>query len=177
METINTIFVLCLIYLCGKYIIHLWNIRSFPPGPFPLPVIGNVHSILNQPLHLWAEDMAKKYGSVFSVSFGMELFVFINAINPTIDTLVKRSKSFSGRPTNDYFIEIFSRGFNNIIFSDYGDMWKNRRKLGHTGLTMINDDLGNTESKIVKESEELHLRIRKEVGKPVNIKNELGKRY
>ena len=121
--------------------------------------------------------MAKKYGSVFSVNFGMERFVFINAINPALDTLVKRSKNFSGRPTNDYFIEIFSRGFNNIIFSDYGEMWKNRRRLGHTALTMINDDIRNTERKIVNESKELHLKIRKEVGKPVNIKNELGKCY
>ena len=177
MEIINTVVILCLIYICGKYISHLWNIRSFPPGPFPLPVIGNIHSILNQHLHLWATDMAKKYGTVFSVSFGMERFIFINAINPTLDTLVKRSKNFSGRPTNNYFIEIFSRGFNNITFSDYSELWKIRRKLGHTALTMINDESGNAESKIIKESEELHRRIRKDVGKPVNMKKELGKCY
>ena len=40
----------------------------------------------------------------------------------------------------------------------------------------MNDESGNTESKIVKESEEEHLLICKGLGKPVNMKNELGKR-
>ena len=55
-------------------------------------------------------------------------------------------------------------------------MWKNRRKLGHAAVIMINDDKGNTEKKIVKESEELHLRIHAKQGKPINMKKELGKR-
>ena len=174
-ETICTIFVLCLIYIFGKYISHLWSIRNYPPGPFPLPIVGNIHSIFNQTLHLWAIEKAKTYGSVFSVSFGMERVVFINTINPTLDTLIKKSKSFSGRPTTHYFNELFSRGFNDIGLSDYGETWKNRRKLGHTALSMLNDDSGNTESKIVKESEELFLRLKEKVGKPVDVKKELGK--
>ena len=176
LEVINAIAALCLVCICGKYMFHLWNIRSYPPGPFPLPVIGNIHSTLSQPLHIWAAEMAKRYGSVFSASFGMERIVFINTIDPTIVTLLKKSTNFSGRPTNHYFIEMFSRGFNNITFSDYGEMWKSRRKLGHTALNMLNDNNGNVESKIVRESEEMHLRICKEEGEPVDIKKELGKK-
>ena len=62
-------------------------------------------------------------------------------------------------------METFSRGFNDIAFSDYGEILKNRRKLGHTALGMINDDRGNTESKIITESHELHKRIRTNEGK------------
>ena len=60
MEIINTVAMLWLMYVCEKCINHLWNMRSFPPGPFPLPVIGNMHSILNQHLHLWVTDMVKQ---------------------------------------------------------------------------------------------------------------------
>lgn len=176
LEIINAIVALCLVCICGKYMFHLWNIRSYPPGPFPLPVIGNIHSTLSQPLHIWAAEMAEKYGSVFSASFGMERIVFINTIDPTIDTLIKKSTNFSGRPTNHYFLEMFSRGFNNITFSDYGEMWRNRRKLGHTALNMLNDDNGNVESKILRESEEMNLRICKNEGDPVDIRKELGKK-
>lgn len=62
-EIVCTIFVLCLIYIFGKYISHLWSIRNYPPGPFPLPIVGNIHSIFNQTLHLWAIEKAKTYGS------------------------------------------------------------------------------------------------------------------
>lgn len=176
LEIVKTVAILCLIYVFVRYFKHIWKIRSFPPGPFLLPLIGNVHSILGEPLHLWASEMTKKYGNVFSFSLGMERIVIINSINPMIDTLIKRGSSFAGRPTNNFFMEMFSRGFNDIAFSDYGEMWKNRRKLGHTALSMINDDRGNTESKIITESHELHKRIRKKEGKPVNTKKELGKK-
>ena len=55
-------------------------------------------------------------------------------------------------------------------------MWKNRRKFGHAALSMINDDSGNTERKIEKESEELHLRIHAKQGRSINMKKELGKK-
>ena len=176
LEITNAVLVLIIIYITGKYIHHLWSIKYFPPGPFPLPVIGNLHVVLKQPLHIWAHEMAKKYGSVLSISLGMQRIVIVNTIDPTLESLVKKSTSFSGRPTNYYYIDLFSRGFNDIVFSDYGETWKNRRKLGHVALIMINDDKGNTERKIVKESEELHLRIHAEQGKPINTKKELGKK-
>ena len=71
---------------------------------------------------------------------------------------------------------MFSRGFNNITFSDYGEMWRNRRKLGHTALNMLNDDNGNVESKILRESEAMNLRICKNEGDPIDIRKELRKK-
>lgn len=41
-------------------------------------------------------------------------------------------------------------------------------------FSMINDDSGNTERKIEKESEELHLRIYAKQGRPINMKKELS---
>lgn len=41
---------------------------------------------------------------------------------------------------------------------------------------MINDDSGNTERKIEKESEELHLRIYAKQGRPINMKKKLSQK-
>ena len=91
----------------GQLFKHIQRITSFPPGPFPLPFIGNGHSILRKPLHLWANEMAKKYGNVFSFSLGMERIVIINSINPMVDTLIKRGSSFAGRSTNNFLWKRF----------------------------------------------------------------------
>ena len=53
----NTILILIIIYITGKYIHHLWNIKSFPPSPFPLPITGNLRVVLKEPLHIGAHEM------------------------------------------------------------------------------------------------------------------------
>ena len=53
------------------YLKHLWKVLRLPPGPFPLPFIGNLH-LMNQDRSA-ARDytrLSKIYGDVFSVSFG-----------------------------------------------------------------------------------------------------------
>lgn len=62
----NAILILIIIYITGKYIHHLWNIKSFPPSPFPLPITGNLRVVLKEPLHI----------------------VIVNTIDPTIETLI-----------------------------------------------------------------------------------------
>ena len=83
------------------------DIRSFPPGPFPFAVVGNIQIVLSQPLRIWVSHIKKRYGNIFSVSLGMECIVVINTTNPTLDTSIIRSTSFVGRPANHYFTEIF----------------------------------------------------------------------
>jgi len=58
------------IWLVMTYIEHVWNLRKYPKGPFPLPVIGNLMELSGEP---WIDfaNLAKIYGNTFSLSFGM----------------------------------------------------------------------------------------------------------
>ena len=90
-----------------KYILHLCKCRNMPPGPIPLPLIGNFHLVSHKPLHLVLTNLCQKYGDVFSISLGIGRCVIINDIDTAIKTLTL--KSFSGRPSNRHFVFLYSR--------------------------------------------------------------------
>ena len=45
--------------------------RNLPPGPMPLPILGNLH-LLSSTAHKDIMKMREKYGDVFTLYFGSE---------------------------------------------------------------------------------------------------------
>lgn len=160
---------LILIY---KYIKHLRSLRHYPPGPFPLPLVGNLHQIGTKP-HLTLREMAKTYGDVFTVSFGTERVLVLNTIEPTKEALIKRSNSFANRPKS-YPIELLSEGYKTIGFADSGRYHSCMRKISHRALKMFGDGKERIETFIVDESVYLHQRLRNMEGQPVAVHYEIG---
>ena len=158
-----------------KYILHLCKCRNMPPGPIPLPLIGNFHLVSHKPLHLVLTNLCQKYGDVFSISLGMGRCVIINDIDTAIKTLTL--KSFSGRPSNRHFVFLYSRGYQNVVSADYSDDWRKRRKTAQGVLRMISEEHGNTESKIIQESQALHDRLRSKAGRPISVRKQFGKAF
>ena len=156
-----------------RYILHLWKYRSMVPGPIPLPLVGNFHLTLHKPIHIVLTTLSEKYGNLFSISLGMERFVVINDIDTTTKTLPL--KSLSGRPYSSHFLFLYSRGYTNIMDADYSEDWRKRRKLAHSALRMISDEHGDTESKIIRESQALHERLRSQVGRLASVRKQFGK--
>ena len=139
--------------------------RYLPPGPWPLPVIGNLHLVGKRP----HEDLAKlalKYGDVFSMQLGQEQVVVLNSYDAAREALVKRGVDFAGRP-NSFIGKIFSRDFKDVAFQTYNPSWKDQHKLMVKGLRTC-DEGGALERHISKEVEELAKRLRVHRGKPIN---------
>ena len=67
---------LVLLWVLITYVEHLISLRKYPKGPFPLPLVGNLLSLSEKP-YLDFIEMSKKYGDVFSVSFGEYKISFI----------------------------------------------------------------------------------------------------
>jgi len=63
-----------IIWLVMSYIEHVWNLRKYPKGPFPLPIIGNLLMLSEKP---WIDlaKLSKTYGDIFSLSFGMSVYL------------------------------------------------------------------------------------------------------
>ena len=51
-----------------------------PPGPFPLPVIGNFWMVRKPGVRLTdvLSDLKNKYGKIFTIKIGSKPFVFIS---------------------------------------------------------------------------------------------------
>eukprot|EP00079_Xenopus_tropicalis_P036209 XP_017949980.1 PREDICTED: uncharacterized protein LOC100124950 isoform X1 [Xenopus tropicalis] len=98
---------------------------NFPPGPKPLPLIGNLHIINLKKPYMTFMELGKKYGSVFRVQLGTEKVVVLCGYDAVKDALINHAEEFSDRP----IIETFHRRSNGhgITFS-HGENWKVMRR-------------------------------------------------
>ncbi|KIJ62824.1 hypothetical protein HYDPIDRAFT_113934 [Hydnomerulius pinastri MD-312] len=105
--------------------------NPLPPGPTPLPVVGNVFGI--KPSEPWVSytNWGKTYGDlVYSRLLNQDIIV-INSEEVAKDLLERRSNNYSDRPeiirmTNDFFGWSF-----NSVMVPYSDRWRLHRRLFH----------------------------------------------
>ncbi|EYC10630.1 hypothetical protein Y032_0054g2469 [Ancylostoma ceylanicum] len=77
--------------------------RKLPPGPFPLPLLGNLHQLAYALLvskKTYIEmvcDFTKKYGSVHTFWFGPMPTVNITDYATAVDAMVKKGSAFANR--------------------------------------------------------------------------------
>ena len=174
-EIVTALSVTILIYVMVTYIKHILELRHYPPGPFPLPIIGNLHMI-GLRFHEICYNLSKTYGSVFSFSLGMERIVIVNTIEPAREALISKGSKFAGRNTTNYTFGYLTRGFNDIAFADYGPYWTLARKLAHSALKTYGDGMDKLETKIIKQYENLYARLNAKADQPVDLPEELGMR-
>lgn len=158
-------------YFGLTYIDHVRKLNDYPPGPFPLPYLGNLHLMGERP-HEAFKELAKKYGDVFSVSLGMERTVIINNIDPAREVLVKKGKIFAGRP-DTYAFKLFSRNGQDVAFSDFGPYWVKMRKLAHSSMNLFIKD-NKMEGLLIIEAELLNKRLRQNTGVAIDPKDDIG---
>uniref|UniRef100_A0A1I7YL35 Cytochrome P450 n=1 Tax=Steinernema glaseri TaxID=37863 RepID=A0A1I7YL35_9BILA len=117
--------------------------KRLPPGPRPLPIIGNFPQFLIAKLQGISNveltgQWKKKYGNVYTIWLGPIPVVLICDYKTTIDALVKNGDAHAGR--QDTFAMRKIRGGNNgIIFAD-GPGWQEQKRF--TLQTLRNFGLG-----------------------------------
>ncbi|XP_070988045.1 cytochrome P450 2M1 isoform X1 [Oncorhynchus clarkii lewisi] len=103
-------------------IILLWMNRGkqsnsrLPPGPAPIPLLGNLLRMdVKAPYKLYME-LSKKYGSVFTVWLGSKPVVVISGYQAIKDAFVTQGEEFSGR-ANYPVIMTVSKGYGVLVSS------------------------------------------------------------
>jgi len=170
------VLVLILCYCALKYTKHLMSLSKYPNGPFPLPMIGNVHYLVfsnRHPFVVFAQ-LAKKYGDVFSFSLGMDRWVIVNSIELTKEALLRKGTDFQGRPVNRYEFALVSRNYKGIIMADYNPGFVFSRNLGHKSMKMYGEGFMSLEEKITAESESLIERIKEANCNLVPVRTMMG---
>ncbi|KAK9978499.1 hypothetical protein ABG768_020248 [Culter alburnus] len=119
-----------------------------PPGPTPLPLLGNLLQLdLKQPhMSLW--ELSKKYGSVFKVHFRPRKVVVLAGYKTVKQSLVNQAEEFGERDITPIFQD-FSQGFG-ILFSN-GENWKEMRRFALSNLRDFGMGKRGSEDKIIEE--------------------------
>ncbi|PPR04944.1 hypothetical protein CVT26_012772 [Gymnopilus dilepis] len=109
-----------------------------PPGPKPIPFLGNVLDLTPKELWLPASQWAKQYGSIVYVHVLGYGIVFLNTAEAAVELLDKRGSIYSDKPSLIMCGEMC--GCKNMVaFTPYGEQSKRQRKLMHKafGLPVI----------------------------------------
>ena len=104
-----------------------------PPGPTPIPFIGNKFDIPKSQPWIQFQQWSKKYGPIFAIWIRRKPTLIISDPQIAVDLMEKRSNKYSSRPRMVVMGEIYN-GNSSILTQPYGKAWSVRRKLLHQAL-------------------------------------------
>ncbi|XP_022151998.1 cytochrome P450 98A2-like [Momordica charantia] len=98
-----------------------------PPGPRPLPVVGNLYDVQPVRFRCYAE-WARQYGPIISVWFGSTLNVVVSNSDLAREVLKEHDQSLANRHRTRSAAK-FSRDGQDLIWADYGPHYVKVRKV------------------------------------------------
>uniref|UniRef100_A0A670YF39 Unspecific monooxygenase n=1 Tax=Pseudonaja textilis TaxID=8673 RepID=A0A670YF39_PSETE len=108
----GVIIALCIVVSLFIYVRMLTkNKQPYPPGPWSLPILGNLLQLGDHP-YVFFDQMRKKYGDVFQIQLGMVPVVVVNGLHAARHVLLKDGESFAGRPDILSFSVKFGESWN-----------------------------------------------------------------
>ncbi|WMV17190.1 hypothetical protein MTR67_010575 [Solanum verrucosum] len=111
--------------------------RKLPPGPFPLPIIGNLHLLGNQP-HKSLAKLADFHGPIMRLNLGQITTVVISSANMAKQVLQKQDSAFSSRSIPDIVKEENFHMFSVGWLPASHPQWRTLRKIMTSHIFSIN---------------------------------------
>ncbi|NXA34500.1 CP2CL protein, partial [Eudromia elegans] len=136
---------------------------KMPPGPLPLPILGNMLQVKPKNLAKTLEQLSEKYGSVFTVHLGSEPVVVLHGHDVVKEALIDRADEFA--PRGQMPIGDRANNGRGIIFSN-NEEWLQVRRFALTTLRNFGMGKRSIEERIQEEAEHLLEEITKTNGMP-----------
>nr|XP_043905949.1 cytochrome P450 2K1-like [Solea senegalensis] len=159
---LGAVFLLLLLYVVSRSFSSERSSNE-PPGPRPLPLLGNLLQLdLKRPYKTLCE-LSEKYGSVFTVYLGTDKVVVLAGYKAVKEALVSCAEEFGDRHISPIFHDI-NQG-HGILFAN-GESWKEMRRFALS--TMRDFGMGKrlVENKILEECQFLMQMMEQHKGKP-----------
>ncbi|KAK9714079.1 hypothetical protein RND81_06G070600 [Saponaria officinalis] len=152
-------------------LLHKKLTAKLPPGPYPLPIIGNLHMLGPLP-HRSLAKLAQKYGPIMSLKLGLVQTIVVSSPEAAELFLKQHDTIFASRPATEVATHMFY-GAKDMGFAPYGDYWRRVRKICTLHL-LTTSKVEGFESLRRREIEKMVQRM-KEVGDMGGSAVEVGK--
>ncbi|CAK8538895.1 unnamed protein product [Lathyrus sativus] len=108
---------------CKKSIVNL------PPGPWTLPLIGNLHQIISSSLpQRIFKKLAEKYGPLMHLKLGEIPYIVVSSPEMAKEITKTHDLNFCSRPML-LLTSVLTYNATDVVFSPYGEHWRQLRKI------------------------------------------------
>ncbi|XP_021555500.1 cytochrome P450 2C41 isoform X2 [Neomonachus schauinslandi] len=153
------VLVLCLSFWL---LLSLWKQSSgkgkLPPGPTPLPFIGNILQVDVKDISKSLSNLSKAYGPVFTLYLGMKPTVVLHGYEAVKEALIDMGEEFSARGSFP-IAEKLNKG-HGLLFTS-GKRWKELRRFSLMTLRNLGMGKSDLESRVQEEACHLVEELRK----------------
>ncbi|KAL6011609.1 hypothetical protein ACLOJK_002057 [Asimina triloba] len=172
--TIPLFFAILIFFLVKKKKKGKWATSpKLPPGPWKLPIIGNIHNLVGSQPHQILRDLALKYGPLMHLSLGEVPTVIVSSPRVAKEVMKTHDLSFATRPQL-LAIKNLTYDYTDVVFAPYGHYWRQLRKICTVEL------LSAKRVKLLRpvreeEAENLIRTIHASSHSPVNLRQQISK--
>ncbi|KAM3910646.1 cytochrome P450 2A4-like [Leptodactylus fuscus] len=151
---------------------HFWGKGNLPPGPTPLPILGNVLQLGKGDLVKSLLKLSEKYGEVFTIYLGSRPVIVVTGYKAVREVYVDRGDDFLGR--GDVSAFDFYKDYG-IAFTNNINRWRELRRFSLSAMRDFGMGKRNTEDQIQDEAECLVTELRKTKESVVEPRHYLSK--
>ncbi|XP_020667146.3 cytochrome P450 2J2-like [Pogona vitticeps] len=134
------------------YVMLLWKYKQYPPGPFPLPLVG---SLWQTGVALSPDSLlkcAKQYGKIFTIWVTHHPVVILSGFQAVRDALINHSEELADRALTRFLIDALNR--KGLAFAN-GLSWKQHRRFGMATMRNLGMGKKGMEHQIQEEARRL----------------------
>ncbi|CAI2352587.1 unnamed protein product [Caenorhabditis sp. 36 PRJEB53466] len=118
-----------LLVVFAAFLFHqlVWKRRSLPPGPTPLPLIGNLLSLRNpSPGYQAFARWQKEYGDIYTFWVGTRPYLLVSSYEALKATFIRDGETYADK-TPMAFQEAFRGGSYGVVETN-GPFWREHRR-------------------------------------------------
>ncbi|KAL6087741.1 hypothetical protein STEG23_032795 [Scotinomys teguina] len=154
---------------------HRWTAR-YPPGPVPLPVLGNLLQVDFQNMPYSLHKLQQRYGDVFSLQMAWKPLVVVNGLKAVREVLVNCGEDTADRPPIPIFEHMGLRPRSQgVVLAPYGPEWREQRRFSVSTLRNFGMGKKSLEQWVTEEAGHLCDTFADQAGRPFNPSTLLNK--